>query len=258
MSKEVNGKRFRVPLLGGMGAEMRHSYEPWMLKALSEVSEHTTGCFVDVGVNLGQTLLAVKSIRSDWEYVGFEPNPLCVFYVRRFIAANKIAGCTVYPFGIGEETGAVDLHVSSETGGEASIVSGFRPDEEYRERIKVPIMGKESLPGELMERSVGVVKVDVEGGELDVFRALGAVLEKERPYVFCEVLPVYDEGTERGRFRLQRQNEVLRIFGQLGYAIIRLHPDGNREKLETIEVHGELAWTNYMFVPEGKEGLFLG
>ena len=34
--------------------------------------------FIDVGVNIGQTLLKLKSVSSEIDYIGFEPNPICV------------------------------------------------------------------------------------------------------------------------------------------------------------------------------------
>jgi FkbM family methyltransferase len=256
LTKTLNGKRFRVPILGGLGAAMRHRHEPWMLQNLIEVEKHADGCFVDVGVNLGQTLLAVKSIRPDWEYVGFEPNPYCIFYVMNVVKANDLDACTVYPFGIGESTGAMDLRLNSLTGGEGSIVAGFRSESQYKRRIKVPILGAEFLPDELMERKVGVLKVDVEGGELDVFRAMVPVLEKNKPLIISEVLPVGDPASEQGTFRKERQDALLTIFRDLGYRIIRLHIDGSRELLDDIEVHSEIRLSNYLFVPAEKVDLF--
>ena len=235
---------------------MRHSHEPWMLQNLIEVEKHADGCFVDVGVNLGQTLLTVKSIRPDWEYVGFEPNPYCIFYVMNVVKANDLDACTVYPFGIGESTGAMDLRLNSLTGGEGSIVAGFRSESQYKRRIKVPILGAEFLPDELMERKVGVLKVDVEGGELDVFRAMVAVLEKNKPLIISELLPVGDPASEQGTFRKERQDALLTIFRDLGYRIIRLDIDGSRELLDDIEVHSEIRLSNYLFVPAEKVDLF--
>ena len=41
--------------------------------------------FIDVGVNVGQTLLKLKSISSEINYLGFEPNPNCVNYLKNLI-----------------------------------------------------------------------------------------------------------------------------------------------------------------------------
>ncbi len=257
LGKTLNGRCFRIPMLGGLGGAMRRHHEPWMLENLIQIEKEADGCFVDVGVNLGQTLLAVKSIRSDWEYIGFEPNPYCVFYTMNLIELNALEGCSIFPFGIGETTGAMDLRLNSLTGGEGSIVAGFRSESDYKRRIKVPILGAEFLPGELLEHKVGVLKVDVEGGELDVFRAMTPVLRKHQPLIISELLPIYDTTTEQGSFRKERQDALTEILHDLGYCIIRLHLDGSRERLEEIEVHSDIALTNYLFVPVDRAGSFL-
>ncbi|MCP4828081.1 MAG: hypothetical protein GY889_04320, partial [Proteobacteria bacterium] len=97
LGKTLNGRSFRIPMLGGLGGAMRRHHEPWMLQNLIQIESESEGCFVDVGVNLGQTLLAVKSIRADWDYIGFEPNPYCVFYTMNLVKLNALEGCTVFP-----------------------------------------------------------------------------------------------------------------------------------------------------------------
>lgn len=243
-------------MVAGLGGAMRRHHEPWMLQNLVQIAGQTEGAFVDVGVNLGQTLLAVKSIREDWDYVGFEPNPCCLFYTINLIQLNQLEKCVIYPFGIADSTGTVDLRLKSLTGGEGSIVPGFRSEEEYRRRIKVPVMGKQNLPAELLDKPIGILKVDVEGGELEVFEAMRELIEKSMPLIISELLPVYDATTKRGSFRQKRQDALTGMLEALGYCIIRLHPDGTRELLEEIKVHGDMTLTNYLFVPAGRVGSF--
>jgi len=257
LRKTLNGRSFRIPMVAGLGGAMRRHHEPWMLQNLVQIARHAEGTFVDVGVNLGQTLLAVKSIKEDWDYVGFEPNPCCLFYTMNLIQLNQLEKCVIYPFGIAGSTGTVDLRLKSLTGGEGSIVPGFRPEEEYKRRIKVPVIGKSDLPEGVLEKQIGVLKVDVEGGELEVFVAMRGLIEKNMPLIISELLPVYDAGTERGSFRKERQDALISMLSTLGYGIIRLHPDGSRELLEEIEVHGNMALTNYLFVPEDRVDSFL-
>jgi FkbM family methyltransferase len=247
LNKTINGKNFRIPIAGGLGGAMRAEYEPWMLKTLREIELGCEGSFLDVGVNLGQTLLAAKSIRPDWDYIGFEPNPFCVFYTMKLIEANDLEPCVVFPFGISNSTGAMDLRLNNITGGEGSIVAGFRGEEEYKRQIKVPILGADALPEELETRRFGLVKVDVEGGELEVFQALQPLLERDRPVIITELLPVYDPETKQGRFRQSRQDQLLAIVQELGYRIVRLHLDGSRELLDGIAPHGEIRLSNYLF-----------
>ncbi len=256
LNKKINGKNFRIPIAGGLGGAMRAEYEPWMLKTLREIELGCEGAFLDVGVNLGQTLLAAKSIRPDWDYIGFEPNPFCVFYTMKLIEANDLEPCVVFPFGISNSTGAMDLRLNNITGGEGSIVAGVRGEDEYKRQIKVPILGADALPEELETRRFGLVKVDVEGGELEVFQALQPLLERDRPVIITELLPVYDPETKQGRFRQSRQDQLLAIVEELGYRIVRLHLDGSRELLDGIAPHGEIRLSNYLFVRAEQVGQF--
>jgi hypothetical protein len=74
--------------------------ESWMLEILKMVFQIRQGAFLDVGMNLGQTLIEVKSIDSNKSYVGFEPNPSCIFYVEELVRINKIKNSKVIPVGL--------------------------------------------------------------------------------------------------------------------------------------------------------------
>jgi len=246
--KQLNGTRYKLPILGGIGARMRQDYEPWMVQTLIDLERSTTGCLVDVGMNLGQTLLAMKSVRTDWEYYGFEPNPACVYYVHQLIEANDLDRCTVYPFGIGGTTGVVDLRTNTVSGGEGSIVEGILPDSWFGRTVKVPIMAADALPSELVDQRWGVLKVDVEDAELEVFRTLTPFIERDQPQIVTELLPTY--GAEGGMaLRLERQTAVIELLQDLGYQMFRIHLDGSREALTHVDDHRQITWSNYLFVP---------
>lgn len=82
--------------------------------------------FIDVGVNIGQTLMKVKSIDKDILYVGFEPNPNCVNYVNKFIEVNHIENCTIYPVGLSEKIGFETLYADNEVASGATMLKDFR------------------------------------------------------------------------------------------------------------------------------------
>ena len=52
---------------------------------------------VDVGANLGQTLLKVKRLDRRARYVGFEPNPWCVVYMEELVRVNRLEHCSIVP-----------------------------------------------------------------------------------------------------------------------------------------------------------------
>ena len=74
----IGGQRVTVPIREGIGTNLLLQDEPWMFPLLGALLRQFPGVFVDVGVNVGQTLTKVKAIEPGRSYVGFEPNPVCV------------------------------------------------------------------------------------------------------------------------------------------------------------------------------------
>jgi len=124
----INGFFFKTPLFGELGIGNLSISELWMSKILEKLVVINKGTFIDVGVNTGQTLLKIKSIKSDIKYIGFEPNPSCVFYVQQLVRINKIENTTLYPVGVADVTKLLELNFfsSASTDSSASIIADFR------------------------------------------------------------------------------------------------------------------------------------
>ncbi len=69
----LNNKNFVIPVLGKLGFSNMFMSEPWMIDVLKIVIPLSKGSFIDVGVNIGQTLLKLRSVSDEIEYTGFEP-----------------------------------------------------------------------------------------------------------------------------------------------------------------------------------------
>jgi len=98
---EINNKTFVIPVNGGLGFDNLFLSEPWMTRLLSRLRPFFSGAFVDVGVNVGQTLLKVYAVNERVNYIGFEPNPICNYYTQELIRLNRFEGCKLIPAGIG-------------------------------------------------------------------------------------------------------------------------------------------------------------
>ena len=94
------------------------------------------GAFVDVGVNVGQTLMKILKIAPDRRYVGFEPQLAPSFVVENFMIENNLRNHIILPIGLSNKYGLVKLRVRgsgyrSMFSPIASIVDKFRPDKFY-------------------------------------------------------------------------------------------------------------------------------
>jgi FkbM family methyltransferase len=230
--------------------------EGWLNGPLGRLLESADGAFVDVGVNLGQTLLKARTLRPGVRYVGFEPNPVCVVYARRLIEANRFADCTVAPFGLSDRAGALPLFAETWTDSSATVVEGFRAKQRTWGHAPVAVLPGDAALAALNVGRVGVIKIDVEGAELEVVRGLATTLRTQRPHVICEILPAHNEADERWAFRKPRQDALLDLMQSAGYRMFRLLTTGGVTPLDSIEPHSDLALTNYAFVRHEAAGEF--
>ena len=253
LSTEVAGRTLRVPIINGIGYSNVAMQEEWMVDVLRRLLPHCEGAFVDVGVNVGQTLLKVKAIRPDVPYVGFEPNPACVYYVTKLIEANGFRDCVVVPVGLHDRThiAALNLYEPADASVGGSIEPAFRPDEPVLRRQFVPVF---SLPDALSGTGtprVGVLKLDAEGVELEILQGAGDLLARQRPFVLVEILPAYTAGNA---YRVERQRLLVAHLRDQGYRLLSvLKTDGNAlrgfEAVDEIGVHADPRRTDYVAVP---------
>lgn len=226
-----------------------------MLGVLAVARSMFEGTFVDVGMNVGQTLLAVRATDASWEYIGFEPNPRSWLAASELVAANGFERCTIVPVGLADRTFLTSYLSNSFTDESGSIIQDYRDPErhtyQYRQFVSV-VRGEEALR-EAGVPKVGVVKIDVEGAEMEVIRGLESVLSRDRPLMIVEVLPVYDAATPTGKLRLGRQSVIEEILQGLGYKILRLHPPQAFNAVSGFGVHADLDLTNYLLYPAEKE-----
>jgi FkbM family methyltransferase len=237
----------RVPVLGGIGIAHLYEHEPWLTELLRMLLSNRSGAFVDVGVNVGQTLIRMLNCDPTREYYGFEPNPVCYVYVMKLKEINNLDHVCLVPVGLSNRTLMGQLFGNSLTDPTATTIKGFRGVENDDNGQFVPLCrGDDLLPGSL---DVAVVKIDVEGGELEVLQGIHETLQRCRPFVVCEVLPIYDESTEIGKKRRARTDELLSLFESLNYKTAQLLHDGKIVPLETIETHGDVDLSEYLFYP---------
>lgn len=242
--------RVIVPVKGKTGVSLLWNKERWMFDLVRRLRRLTSteSAFIDVGVNLGQTLIEVKSVDSNLPYYGFEPNPNCVSYVNELIEINQYQRVVIVPAGIGNTTGVSMLQMTSDdlTDSSASAIAGFRNN--IARTMVIAMLDEKNLNNVLPEE-VGIIKIDVEGGELEVILGLTESIRKFRPYIICEVLPAYNR---ENTFRVGRQQRLEQVLSSLQYKIFHVMLDGTLIPLHEIGINADFKNCNYLFVPGEK------
>lgn len=253
-SKKLYGKKFKIPIINGIGYQHFTGAEEWATEVYKKILQNYEGTFIDVGVNNGQTILKVASINPKQSYFGFEPNPVCYHYSRRLIAQNNLSSFNLFPVGLHTENKLVELFHDNEFASGASILPDFRENKKrYNQVQNVMVMKGDEVIQQKEPVAISLIKVDVEGAELEVISGLKETITKYKPVVLLEILPVYSLAKENGRFRKERQDALLQAMFNLGYKMMLINEqDVTLKQLDNIEVHDDMDRTNYLFVPEEK------
>jgi len=219
---------------------------------LKKLSPLFNGEFVDIGVNLGQTLIKACAIFRQLNYVGFEPNANCVHYVQELIRLNKFPNCHLIPVGIGDSSDILKLNFfyEDESDQSASLLDNFRPDQTIDHFQYVPVFGGAILEKFLPKAVHTLVKIDVEGAELEVLKGLQGWILAFKPIMLMEILPAY---TLENKFRVERQLELVSLLQSWDYQMFRIMKGTEISflPLDDIDIHGNIDDSDYLLCPKG-------
>jgi FkbM family methyltransferase len=160
------------------------------------------------GAHIGYvTLQAARAVGPEGRVVCFEPNPRTLPVLERNLEANGVRDrVQVVRAALGGAPGRADLHVT-EGGDESSLHRGALPSEAVSVEVTTADL---ALPA---PARVDVVKLDVEGGEVEALRGMRGLLERSAPgpalFVECNPQALEQAGTSA--------DELTTLIAELGF-----------------------------------------
>lgn len=203
--------------------------------------------FLDVGAYHGIfSLLAAMKMASGERVIAFEPSPRERWRFEFNLRMNGISGVRLEPYAVSASTGAVNFF---------TVASGFtsmnslRPppiDRPIRE-IAVEAMALDDYLTRQSVSGVDLMKIDVEGGELQAFAGATHLLQSLRPIVICEVL---DWVTQPWGYPAR---EIVACLERHDYVWFDFADDGTIASHQPRHEYPEIR--NYLAVPQEKLAL---
>jgi len=231
----------------------------WKSTLIGKVLKERPGTFLDVGANIGQTLVDWMSAPNRSTYVGFEPNVTCVRHLNSIIAGNKIEAAKIIPVGLSNESGVLTLYMQDDADSAATMVEDLRPGRDLKMQ-PVPVYRLDDIRDTIPNGPISLIKIDVEGGELHALQGMTSLLAAQSPWIMCEVLhrdPKASEPSYRKHI-----TDLYELLNSIDYEVLRIVQTGDGgavKDLEGTNAFPDLPYTaesrtrcDYLFLPKGQ------
>ncbi|MBX7206352.1 MAG: FkbM family methyltransferase [Bacteroidia bacterium] len=240
----INNEQFKIPVHNGVGFGNRGHTEPWLDKIFNQLLRGNSDyLFIDVGVNLGQTLLKVKSVQPDIMYFGIEPSPTCVNYVNALIKLNHIKNTQLICGGLADRNDIAVLEGFSNEDTRSTLKSGSLEGTGQPVKTFIPTFTLDKLSKlmNLQNRKV-IIKIDVERFEYFVLAGASEFISQIKPLIICEVLP--DMGKQE---YIDEQAHLFQLLSNLGYVVERINANSHLTRVFSFSNNNNWQDTEYIF-----------
>ena len=208
VQRRFNGEQLRLP--ARWARFYPEVYEPEKYRFV-RANCPPGGTVVDAGAHIGvYTVVMARAVGPAGRVLSLEPAPRTRAVLTAVVEMNGVGETVeVRPEALGATEGTSTLHVPPRPISNASstVRSGARPD---ARPIEVPATTIGSLLG---DAAADLIKLDIEGDELDALRSARELLSRARPALAVEVHP------EALSARGQSATEVLELLEEAGYRI---------------------------------------
>jgi FkbM family methyltransferase len=180
---DIAGARVRVP--GPLSIRLSVVAGNIRVHRLMDEAIFPGATVVDVGANIGyNTVYAAQRVGPAGRVVAVEPAADNLSVLRQNILANRIGHVVVQPVAAGRAHEVRDFFLR----GEVSAVNSFFPESMYAEVTGVEQVRVAPLD-DLVEADPDLVKIDVEGAELDVLAGMTRLLGRSSIQLIVEWHP---------------------------------------------------------------------
>ncbi len=200
-----------------VGRHVLHGpYEPEVAARFRQVLRPGMGV-LDIGANIGYfTMLSAALVGPEGSVLAVEPNPANARLLEASRALNGFAQVTVAQVAAGQRIGLLALNATHSNGTTSAPAAAL---DALLRATTVACVPVDALVG---ERSIHLIKVDVEGAEYNALLGAKRLIARDRPAIISEFSPNLMPGISG----VDGPAYLAWLHGQ-GYAISVIEPDGS-------------------------------
>jgi len=172
--------------------------------------QNDQGCFFDVGANIGLYSWEVSKICPHRNILAFEPDPENIKLLEKTLSSADLQNLEICKFALSNQNGEVLFFQDSLTSATGCVAGNNKPwIEQYlnssANEIRVKTNTLDSVVSD--DNNPSLIKIDVEGHEVEVLEGGRNTLAKIKPLLIVESFP-------------PKQHTVLSLLQELGYKSI--------------------------------------
>ena len=163
----------------GLNFTKNQRYDAWTLKIMKRALKSTSNC-VDVGSHKGEVLREMRAFAPEGKHFAFEPIPDLFADLKQRYNGNT----TIYNFALSDEEGTSTFqHVVSKP-----AYSGMKQRSYDHEPTINEIEVKTQTLDAILPKGtvIDLIKIDVEGAELQVLKGAKSIIKSNHPVVIFE------------------------------------------------------------------------
>ncbi len=147
---------------------------------------------IEVGSNMGMHAIPLSQICQSGTVYCYEPQRPVFHILCANIALNNRLNIIARHNAVGEHSGLIDIETSSYDEpwnyGSFSIESGFSSENSFNHTVKKDSVHVVTLDTDIKpDTRISLIKIDVEGFELQVLKGARQLIERDEPDIFVEV-----------------------------------------------------------------------
>ena len=201
---------------------------------------------IDAGANIGEiSLVAAKRVGAAGQVFAFEPIERFAGQLERSIAANGLTNLILRREGLADVAGEATIYVPAGRFGDGTKHDGlgtlFRMEDRSSAEATISITTLDAFIESEGIAKVDMIKLDVEGSELNALKGGSQVLRTHKPMLIVEVAQIT---CRAAGYEMEDLVSFLRGFGY------SMHRIGRRGSLAPIEQVGLSEFQNLFCVQE--------
>lgn len=234
---DVNDPRTAITCLAAFGV-----YEEVESRILRRIASESS-VIVDIGANVGYyTVELGKLLRKGGTLLSFEPVRETYLRLEENVGLNELGSIVkLFDLGLSNTDHQATIFLPEESGSSAASLRNLHPDEKVgSQEIKVTTLDKIFEVAQINECSL--IKIDVEGGELQVIQGALNTIKKFKPIIFAELLRKWSAAFS------YTPNDVLDLLEKLDYLCFGVSDEIRRvSRFQDSDIE-----TNYIFIHKDK------